>query len=306
MQPTAADARVCADLTRKHARTFAFASTFLPARKQRGAFALYTFCRRADDLADRVSADRTPHGAQQELAQYHARLAATLAGRAGDEAFRELAWTVAEFSVPRSLLEDLLNGIGRDLTPTVYHTWEDLRGYAEGVASSVGEMLVYVFGTARTHDVPAALHFARTLGVAMQLTNILRDVGEDARNGRCYLPDDELARFGLSRDAVLDSRVDPHAAPWQRFVKFQIARARELYREGARGIALLAPDARRCTWICAAGYGAILAAIERNAYDTFSMRARVSRWEQARIVLGTWVSPESVVIPQPTRHPAVG
>lgn len=295
MYPPSADARFCAELTRQHARTFAFASTFLPAHKQRGVFALYTFCRRADDIVDRIDADRTPQLAQAELSRYRERLVAALEGAGDDAAFRELTWTVTEFGVPRGVLSELLDGIARDLTPTTYTSWDEVREYSEGVASSVGEMLVHVFGVAQAKHASGAIRFARTLGLAMQLTNILRDVGEDARRGRCYLPSEDLQRFGLSRDEVLGATVDPGSTRWQRFVRFEIARARELYREGARGIALLAPDARRCTWICAVGYGAILEAIERNNFDTFSVRARVSRWEQARIVLGTWASPDAVV-----------
>ncbi len=305
MQTLYADARVCAALTRKYARTFAFASTFLPARKQRGAFALYTFCRRADDIVDRVAADRTLQQARRELAQYRTRLAAALAGQADDAAFRELAWTAREFGVPTSVLEELLDGIERDLTSTTYGSWDELATYAEGVASSVGEMLVHVFGTAATEvSRAAAVRYARTLGVAMQLTNILRDIGEDAARGRCYLPVEDLERFGFSRANVLESHVDARDPAWRRLLAFEIARARDLYREGVRGIALLAPDARRCTWICSTGYAAILGAIERNGFDTFRVRARVSRWEQARIVFDTWWSPDDMVAPQPTGYTA--
>lgn len=304
MQPSH-DARICAALTRKLARTFAFASTFLPERKQRGAFALYAFCRRADDLVDRVEADRTTHRAPLEFAQYRERLDAALAGCADDGAFRELAWTVGEFGIPSTVLKELLDGIERDLTPTNYRTWDELRRYAEAVASSVGEMLVYVFGTSHPPSVGAAVRYARTLGVAMQLTNILRDVGEDARRGRCYLPHEEMARFGLAQEAILAGDVDPREPSWRRFVKFQIARARELYQDGARGIALLSADSRRCTWICAAGYAAILGAIERNEFDTFTTRAHVSRWDRVRLVFGTFGLPDAVV-PQPSGHTATG
>ena len=305
--PTSHDARICAALTRKHARTFAFASTFLPERKQRGAFALYAFCRRADDLVDRVEADRSAQHARVDLAQYRARLRSALAGHADDGAFRELAWTVNEFGVPAAVLKELLDGIERDLTPPAYHTWDELRGYAEGVASSVGEMLVHVFDVSGGHA-GAAVRHARTLGVAMQLTNILRDVGEDARRGRCYLPKDELADFGLTQEAVLAGAVNPRDQAWRRFVKFQIARARELYRDGARGIQLLSADSRRCTWICAAGYAAILGAIERIEFDTFTTRAHVSRWDQVRLVLGTFGVSDAIVpaAPQPSGHTATG
>ncbi len=315
--PTSHDARICAVLTRKHARTFAFASTLLPERKRRAAFALYAFCRRADDLVDRIEADRSAQHARVDLAQYRARLASALAGSADDGAFRELAWTVTEFGVPPAVLQELLDGIERDLTAPAYRTWDDLRGYAEGVASSVGEMLVHVFGAQHAHGVLTAVRFARTLGVAMQLTNILRDVGEDARRGRCYLPHEDLASCGLTPEAVLASDVNVRDPAWRRFVKFQIARARELYREGARGIQLLSADSRRCTWICAAGYAAILGAIERNEFDTFTMRAHVSRWDQVRLVLGTFGPREgfgdrgsdasaTIVPAQPSGHTATG
>ena len=304
--PKSLDARICAALTRKHARTFAFASTFLPARKQRGTFALYAFCRRADDLVDRVEVDRSAHHARADLAQYRASMASALAGDTNDGAFRELAWTVNEFGVPATVLKELLDGIERDLTPPAYGTWDELRAYAEGVASSVGEMLVHVFGASDAQSVPAAVRFARTLGVAMQLTNILRDVGEDARRGRCYLPHDDLASFGLTHEAVLAGAVSPRDPSWRRFVKFQIARARDLYRDGARGIPLLCADSRRCTWICAAGYAAILGAIERNEFDSFTMRAHVSRWDQVRLLLGTFGVPDTIVPPQPSGHTAAG
>lgn len=305
MTSHSSDARVCAELTRKHARTFARASSFLPARKQRAAFALYAFCRRADDIVDRIDVDRQVQSARADLAAQRARLDAALNGEADDAVFRELGWAITEFRIPAAVLRELLDGLSRDLTPGFYESWDDLRRYAAGVASSVGEMLVYVFGTTQARALEPAIRFARTLGVAMQLTNVLRDVGEDARRGRCYLPSEDLARFDLDREDVLNLRVNTSGSAWQRFARFQIARARELYREGARGIALLAPDARRCTWLCAAGYGAILNAIERNHYDTFSTRARVSRWDQTRIVLGTWASPDAVVASRRTASTAL-
>jgi phytoene synthase len=167
-------------------------------------------------------------------------------------------------------------------------------------------MLVYVFGTSQARNLGPAIRSARTLGVAMQLTNILRDVGEDARRDRCYLPHDELTSFGLSHGAVLRGAVDPRDSAWCRFVKFQIARARELYREGSRGIQLLATDSRRCTWICSAGYAAILGAIEGNKYDTFTTRAHVSRWDQLRLLLGTFAVPQTMMPNAPSGHTAAG
>jgi phytoene synthase len=139
----------------------------------------------------------------------------------------------------------------------------------------------------------------------MQLTNILRDVGEDARNGRCYLPDDDLALFGLSRDEVLVG-VPAGDVRWIGLMRFQIARARGLYESATPGIALLAPDARRCAAACATGYAGILRVIEENGYDTFSARARLGARARAAVLWTAWRTPlasttdgVSTPLPQP-------
>ena len=279
------DARHCAHIVRRHARTFALASSFLPAEKKRAAFALYAFCRVADDMVDRaiVSCDQT---IGRQLETYHAALDAALAGAPSGPVFRELAWSVRTFGVPPAVMHELIAGVTRDLSPVRYPTWDDLAVYCEGVASTVGEMCTFVFGVpAGSEARMRALRYARTLGLAMQLTNILRDVGEDARLGRCYLPDEDLAMFGLSRDDVLH---DPDLASderWRPFMAFEIGRARALYQAATPGIWLLAPDAQRCASACAWGYASILSAIEKQEYDTISRRAVVPAWKKASLVL---------------------
>lgn len=287
------DARACGRIVREHARTFWTASLFLPAAKRRAAFALYAFCRLADDLVDVAAVGDAPAGARS-LAAYERRLEAALAGRPADAVFRELAGVVRCYAVPPDVLRELLAGIARDLAPARYRDWAELGRYCEGVASTVGEMCTHVFGVPGG---PAArdraLRYARTLGVAMQLTNILRDVGEDARRGRCYLPEDELAAAGLSVREVLDAgdaadrafAADPR---WTGLMRAQVARARALYAAAAPGIRLLAPDTQRCAAACATGYAAILAAIERRRYDTLSARARVGAAERGAILWRVW------------------
>jgi phytoene synthase len=279
------DARHCAHIVRRHARTFALASSFLPAEKKRAAFALYAFFRVADDMVDRaiVSCDQT---IGRQLETYHAALDAALAGAPSGPVFRELAWSVRTFGVPPAVMHELIAGVTRDLSPVRYQTWDALAVYCEGVASTVGEMCTFVFGVpAGSEARMRALRYARTLGLAMQLTNILRDVGEDARLGRCYLPDEDLAMFGLSRDDVLH---DPDLARderWRPFMAFEIGRARALYQAAVPGIWLLAPDAQRCASACAWGYASILSAIEKQEYDTISRRAVVPAWKKASLVL---------------------
>ena len=243
--------------------------------KRRGAFAVYAFCRIADDIVDRAEGrDRTLLRAELDL--YCAGVAEALAGRPEGPVFRELSRTVSEFGVPRDVLEELLNGVACDLQPVRYDSWSALTRYCEGVAASVGAMCTHIFGVSGDEAVRArAVRYARTLGVAMQLTNILRDVGEDAARGRCYLPDEDLATFGLDSERVLHDPTLKNDPRWAELMRHEVARARALYHAASPGIALLAPDAQRCARACADGYAAILGVIERNGYESFSVRARV-------------------------------
>ena len=281
------DAAHCRQIVRSHARTFWLASHFLSAGKRRSAFALYAFCRVADDLVDLARSTPADEIAER-LAEYRQQLDDALAGRPAGPVFRELHRAVRRHGVPAAVLHELLAGIARDCAPARYATWHELQRYCEGVASTVGEMCTYVFGVTGGPVVRRrALSHARTLGVAMQLTNILRDVGEDARNGRCYLPDEDLERFGLDRESVL-AGVAARDLRWRALMSFEIERARALYASALPGIALLAPDAQRCASACATGYQAILGAIEGNAYDTFGMRAQLGTRARASLLWNVW------------------
>jgi phytoene synthase len=287
---TTTDEARCRQIVRTHARTFWLASHFLGPEKRRGAFALYAFCRVADDLVDLAIADASRSPAE-DLAEQRRLLTACLEGRPSGPVYRELHRTVTAFDIPPAVLYELLDGIGRDCLPSRYASWDELQQYCEGVASSVGEMCTHVFGVAGDDDVRRrALRHARTLGVAMQLTNILRDVGEDARRGRCYLPDAELARFGLDRERVLAGTLGRDDR-WKAFMQFQVERARDLYERAMPGIALLSPDARRCATACAVGYAGILGAIESIDYDTFSTRARLGTRARAGVLWNVWRNP---------------
>jgi phytoene synthase len=286
--PAMNDARHCEAITRLHARTFAVASRFLPPKKRRGAFAVYAFCRIADDIVDRgATGDRET--LRRELAGYMSGLHAAIDGRPEGPVYRELSWTIKEFGVPASALLELMGGVAVDLAPAHYATWAELTAYCEGVASSVGEMCTYVFGVSGDEEArQRALRFARTLGVALQHTNILRDVGEDAMRGRCYLPAASLAAFGISTEEVLHNPKLGQQERWKKFMRHEIARARALYDAAAPGLSLLAPDAQRCARACADGYAEILSAIESNDYDSFSTRARVGTWARGRLMWSIW------------------
>lgn len=283
-----ADARYCEQVTRAHARTFSLASRLLPAEKRRAAYALYAFCRIADDLVDRADHDNVDVLARQ-LDDYEAQLHAAMAGEPSSAIFRELAWVSRRFAVPVEPLVELLHGVRRDLAHRDYATWAELEEYCQGVASSVGEMCTHVFGVPGGPEVRrVAVRYARTLGVAMQLTNILRDVGEDARRGRCYLPLEDLAQFGLSSADVLTGRALSADPRWRDLMAMQVERARALYAAAAPGIGLLARDAQRCAAACATGYAGILNAIEACGYDTIRTRARVGRLARVGILWEAW------------------
>ena len=285
---------VCQRVVREHARTFHLASIFLPRHKRRAAFALYAFCRVADDIVDRADCARLT-GSHADpsiaaaLADHERKLAEALNGRPTDPVFRELDLVMRQFGVPAAVLRELLDGVAMDLRPVSYATWADLSLYCEGVASSVGEMCTYVFGVQGGDDVRrAALRYARTLGLAMQLTNILRDVGEDARRGRCYLPVQDLATFGLTPAEVLTGTLTADDPRWTRFMKHQVARARSLYSAAMPGIAMLAPDAQRCALACAIGYSRILDAIEGIGYDSLRTRARLPQTARMGVLWEVW------------------
>lgn len=282
------DALQCERIVRKHARTFTLASYFLPSRKRRAAFAFYAFCREADDIVD-AAGQSDSRSVVRKLEAHRRGLTEALAGRPTGPVFREVRWAVREFEIPASSMFDLLDGVARDVDPETYETWEDLQTYCEGVASTVGVMCAKVFGVpggpARL-DIASA--HARTLGVAMQLTNILRDVGEDARNGRCYLPTDELRRFSIERAEVLDCRSLAGDPRWNRLMTFEIARARTLYESALPGISMLSSDSQRCAAACAIGYAAILDALEQINYDSVSIRASVGSMARLGILWDAW------------------
>ena len=284
----AADARECQRIAARHARTFFMASRLLPPRKRRAAFAVYATCRTADDIVDAGAARRIE--ALDALHRFRDDAFRAFRRRADQPILRELSRAWHEFEVPDEPLHELFDGLERDLDDVDYRTWSTLEPYCQGVAGSVGEMCCAIFGVA--DDVATrgsqVVTSARTLGVAMQLTNILRDVGEDAKRGRCYLPGVELERHGLDRASVLSGAVRSTSDAWRGFMQFQIARARELYRRAWTGIPLLQLDAQRCAIACATGYAKILDAIEDAGFDTLSRRVSASRLTLLSVAWRSW------------------
>ncbi|WZO97380.1 phytoene/squalene synthase family protein [Isosphaeraceae bacterium EP7] len=259
--------RVCRRVTRSYAKTFYFASTCLPRKTRAHAYAVYGFCRWADNGVDDAA---SPAEAVARLDFARASLDDAY-GRGpvapGLSAFRR---TVRERSIPRPLFDDLLDGMEMDLTVRQYEDFAALDLYCYRVAGVVGLMMTHLFGYRDDRCFPQAL----ALGTAMQLTNILRDVGEDSAMGRVYLPQDELRRFGVTEAQIARGDVNDG---FRDLMTFQIGRARHYYAEAEAGVAWLEGASSRLTVrVMGRLYGGILGAIERQGLDVFRSRARVS------------------------------
>ena len=271
---TSDDFIACRELLREGSKSFYAASLLLPKRFQPSVRALYAFCRVADDAVDLVD-DGDGAGA---VAKLRARLDLVYAGRPRQTPVdRAFAATVARHSMPRALLDALLEGFEWDTVNRRYQTLSDVRAYATRVAASVGAMMTVLMDAA-SQD---ALARACDLGVAMQLTNIARDVGEDARAGRLYLPLDWFAEAGIDPEAWLrNPQFGPAIAE---MVARLLAEADVLYRRAGAGIGLLPRDARTAIWAARHIYADIGSEIEKRGHDSISARSFVSK--KRKIVL---------------------
>lgn len=265
----------CAAVTREHSRTFHLASGLLPEPKRSAARALYTFCRVSDDIVDRAQGDP-----QAELEQWRQRALHDCPAPA-DALIQAWADTREKYGIPSVYAEQLLDTLAQDLTKHRYATFDELAAYCYGAASTVGLMAMHIIGFAG----PEAIPYAVKLGVVLQLTNILRDVGEDWQAGRLYLPLDELAAFGLTEADVASGRVDDR---WRRFMRFQIDRVRRLYAEALPGVGLLHRDGRFAIGAAAELYAAIVEDIEAHDYDVFHRRAHIGTLGKLRRLPGIW------------------
>lgn len=267
----------CEAVTQVHSRTFFLASGLLPHPKRSAARALYAFCRVTDDLVDQRGSSAYRLAAlrdwQRRVMSPHPPASDLVA----------LAWADAstQFNIPRGYAEQLINGVAQDLTQTRYETFDDLAEYAYGVASTVGLMAMHIVGFAGEQALP----YAVKLGVALQITNILRDVAEDWRADRLYLPIDELHEFGLTENDIASAVVDDR---WRAFMRFQIERNRRLYAESWPGIHMLDRDGRFAIAAAAELYCAILDDIEKHDYDVFTRRSYVSLTGKLRRLPSVW------------------
>lgn len=266
----------CKKITATYSRSFYLASALLPWEERRSARALYAFCRVADDIVDNLDDDR-----EVALRSWQRR---ALSEHPPNDDMVALAWSHSrsKYQIPIRYAEQLLDGVTRDLYQRRYESFEELTTYCYGVASTVGLMSMHIVG----FQSEEALRYAVKLGVALQLTNILRDVGEDRARDRIYLPQNELKAFGVTEEQIFSGRID---RSWRELMNFQISRARKIYAEAWPGIALLDPSGRLAIAAAASFYAAILDEIEGNDFDVFNHRAYVSKWGKLRKIPRIWL-----------------
>ena len=245
----------CREITRREASSFYYGFLLLPPAQRRAIYSAYAFARQCDDLVDgdlpRDEAERALDGARDALDR-------CLAGDPDGPVFEALGRTIEQYDVPLQHFIDLIDGVRTDLTVSRYATFTDLRAYCYRVASSVGLISIEIFGYSGGQR---SRQYATDLGIALQLTNILRDVAEDADRGRVYLPQEEVEWFGYSDAELLERKVTPE---FRRLIAYQVHRTREFYASGRRLLPHLPVRARACVGVMTGIYSSILDEIERR------------------------------------------
>ncbi|MFI6267650.1 phytoene/squalene synthase family protein [Micromonospora zamorensis] len=293
----------CRELHKRHGRTYYLATRLLPAWKRRHVHALYGFTRYADEIVDRTE-DLPQVERAARLDDWASRFVSGLHGASVDDPLLPaVLHTIAVFDLDRDDFASFLKSMAMDLTVTSYPTYDHLLDYMEGSAAVIGTMMLPILGTS---DPVAAREPARQLGFAFQLTNFIRDVAEDLDRGRTYLPDEDLAKFGVTRDELAEACARGRGTPRTReLIEYEVTRAQAHYAAAAPGITMLAPASQACMRTAYALYGGILDEVAAQDYDVFTRRALVPQRRRmavaARALLTSTGTP--VTIPGPTVHP---
>jgi len=265
----------CRQLNKRYGTTYYWSTSLLPRVKRHHVHALYGLCRYADDIVDDLGpvavADR-----ERALADFGARAMADLAaGRSDDPVLKAVVHTVRAFDIDPDCVRRFLRSMTMDLSIATYESFADLLDYMDGSAAVIGEMMVPILEPRS----PEAFGHARDLGVAFQLTNFWRDVGEDLDRGRVYLPQQDVRRFDAG-PALAERRVTPG---WVELMRFELERTRLYYASADIGIGMLPPVSARCIAGARALYSGILTRIEEAGYDVFSQRVRVPTWKKLAV-----------------------
>lgn len=272
----------CEHVAKTQARNFYYSFLTLPPDRKAAMCAIYAFMRYSDDVSDEAAEDLTK---AEEMQAWRAALDRAFEGDYGDSlilpAFHD---TVKRFHIPAQYFNDLIDGTEIDLTRNRYETYDELYQYCYRVASVVGFVCIHVWGFDAAEG--KALEYAEACGLAFQLTNILRDVREDAERDRIYLPQEDLRQFQVTEEELKQGRITDN---FRALMRFEADRAKAYYRQAEHLLPLLHPTGRSTYTIMLKIYRGILDSIERNNYDVHTRRARVSTPRKLSIVAGAWL-----------------
>lgn len=287
----------CRQITAKYSKTFYLATLLMPEEKRRAIWAIYVWCRRTDELMDGPQSRLTT---PETLDRWEQQLESVFAGQPLDDGDVALVDTLERFPIDIQPFRDMIAGQRMDLHRSRYETFDDLKLYCYRVAGTVGLMTSPVLGFDNSDSKAPwdcqgngndPVEEAIALGIANQLANILRDVGEDARRGRIYLPLEELALFDYTEQDLFNGVVDDR---WRELMRFQIQRARKYYTQAERGIRALSSDSRWPVWAALMLYQGILDVIERNQFDVFSQRAYVPKPQKLLLLPIAWLRAQAL------------
>lgn len=269
----------CQRVTRTEATNFYYAFRTLPRDKRNGIYAAYAFCRDCDDIAD------GPLSSENKRVLLRKIRADLLSMKTATQSpvFIALNDTVKKFQIPIQYLEDIVDGVEMDLVNTRYKTFEDLKEYCYHVASVVGLITIGIFG----YEDQRAKEYAVDLGIAMQMTNILRDIHEDSIRGRIYLPLDEMANFGYSEQDLLNQEYNEQ---FRSLMKHQVERTRYYFDQGRQLFPLISTESRMCIVMLHHIYSSILDRIEGVGFDVFTSRISLSKREKLLLLGRLWIS----------------
>ena len=274
----------CKRLNSLHGKTYYLATLLLPASKRPFVHALYGFARYADEIVDDLASTLTAQEKAEVLRAWSSDVLRGLeTGESSDLVGRALIDTVQRFDIPHQHFVDFLHSMEMDLTVTEYQTYDDLYEYVYGSAAVIGLQMVPILGG----DTVNSLEAAKNLGVAFQLANFIRDVGEDLDRGRVYLPLQELAEHGVTRQMLEARKLTPEIVS---ALKFQIARVRQLQKAAEPGIALLDKTSQPCIRAASELYCGIVDEVEKIGYDIFNKRAKTSTARRARVAFAAYIS----------------
>jgi phytoene synthase len=275
----------CKRLNSLHGKTYYLATLLLPKEKRPHVHALYGFARYADEIVDDLGSTLTTQQKADQLRIWSDQMLQDISnGRSNDHIGRALVDTAQRFSIPISYFEAFLHSMAMDLTITEYRSFDNLMEYVYGSAAVIGLQMVKVLGTLEGRG-EEALPAAESLGVAFQLANFIRDVGEDLDRGRVYLPLEELAAFGVSRAMLEQRKLTPQIIE---ALKFQIQRVRDLQSKAELGIKFLNPTAQPCIRAASELYCGIVDEVEKINYEVFTQRAKTSNWRRLKTAIPAW------------------